>query len=850
MVEKRGRPPKDIKKKIDRYKREPALWLYDTFGVELWETQEEILNSVFNNRRTAVKSCYGSGKCLDVDERIVLADGSLVRAGDLIGKGIFQILGFDATADTQQAQPAWATYNGIEDVYEVVTTSGRRIKRTAEHPLLNHTFVYEKTAGTTKLMPYGDPCWVPVKHLKVDDTVLVPEVLHIAGVEEISDDEVRLLGYLLGDGDLTQNQDEFISIVKGMGCKVVKNGEYGMTVRPIKHGCYNFVLEKCKEWGILGSKNINKKFPDFVWRLSNRQLAILLNRVFSCNGWVHSTERGRYVAQIAIRSASEEFIEDIRMALLRLGISGSVRHRKVSYDSEQESDVWEWSCSDCRNIERFASLVNIYGKERRVEECLQHASNRAGLDNYDWRYAGCPTGYKWEKIKEIRNLGPRSTVSISVENTNAFVTSFVEHNSYVAGAIATAFVHLNPNSLVITTAPSHRQLQNIWTPIYQMMEQPKAALGSRVLQHKIQCGPGWEAMGFTTDVPERIQGFHAEKVLIIVDESAGIDPEIHKRLDALMVGEFCHRLDIGNPHEPSGPFHDLFHRDDVNQFTISAFDTPNVIAEKELIPGLITRTWIEERRAEYGEGSPMWKVEVLGEFPPSGEEQLIPIQWVKAAQDRWEESRIANDVPVHGVDPGGGGLSETVLCSRTGNFVHPLKAWQGLSGPEMIQNIKKHTGPRDAIFIDSVGVGYSVVGYARDADLYAQGVNVAEVPMSESERFLNLRAELYWRLREALDPDGNILLALPPDSKLSGQLSAIKYKLNAKGKIQIESKEDMKKRGLPSPDRADALALTLMQHTGDLMVPGEIGGRGLSSYYEEDSLWKGSDYIEWHEYYH
>ncbi len=100
-----------------------------------------------------------------------------------------------------------------------------------------------------------------------------------------------------------------------------------------------------------------------------------------------------------------------------------------------------------------------------------------------------------------------------------------------------------------------------------------------------------------------------------------------------------------------------------------------------------------------------------------------------------------------------------------------------------------------------------------------------------------------------MDPDKGICIALPPDPKLAGQLGALQYKLNAKGKIQLESKQEMKKRGLPSPDRADALALTMMQFEGGMALPSQIDGEPLSDFYDL-GLWKESDYVHWHEYYH
>jgi len=446
----------------------------------------------------------------------------------------------------------------------------------------------------------------------------------------------------------------------------------------------------------------------------------------------------------------------------------------------------------------------------------------------------------WDKQKEI-------FMSVWENRRTAVKSCYASGKSFLAGCLALAFVHLWVDSKTATTAPSKRQLQNIWDPIHQLHDRARAPIGSELLRHELRCGPGWWAVGFTTNMPERVQGMHAPKVLLIVDESAGIEAEIHERLDALMTGDYCHRLDIGNPHDPSGHFYELFHRDDVNTFTISAFDTPNIQAGQEVVPGLVTDIWVEEKRRQYGEDSPMWMSEVLGEFPPSSEDQLIPLQWVKAAQERWNETEIPQLEPVYAVDPAGGGMAEDVLCTRVGNYVFPIRAWSGLAGPELVGAMSQHIDPRYPVHIDSIGVGYNLVGIARMKDLYAIPVNVRETP-KDPERFLNLRAELYWKLRDALDPDGDIQFALPDDQLLASQLTAIKYKFNAKGKIQIESKEEMASRGLPSPDRADALAMTFMRGMGERSEPISVGVQEELDSGLVNSLDMPS--VPWSDYYH
>lgn len=408
----------------------------------------------------------------------------------------------------------------------------------------------------------------------------------------------------------------------------------------------------------------------------------------------------------------------------------------------------------------------------------------------------------------------------------AVKSAFGTGKSYGAGAIALAFLGLTPDSIVITTAPSYRQLKNIWAPIHGMLENSKAPLGAKILQEEIRFAPQHYAIGFTTNMPERLQGIHAKHILIVEDESAGIDGEIHKRLkDGLMVPEDSHMLSIGNPLSPEGHFYEMFNNPNYETFTISAFDTPNLVADKEVIPGLVTKTWVEEKRREVGVDSPIWKSQVLGQFPDTTEDTLLPLSWVRAAQDRWYDMEKGTGETVYGIDPSGGGADEAVLCPRTGMFVHQMKAWQGLDSPEFLGNIFNHTLPHSRAFVDEIGVGYGIIGALRESDsIYAKGINVKN-KSSKPNRFKNLRAELFWTLRDLLNPEKDDKLGLPPDETLASQLTSIKYKFDSKGRIQIESKKDMRKRGISSPDRADALVLSLSSYQTYGASPISVGVR-------------------------
>jgi len=451
----------------------------------------------------------------------------------------------------------------------------------------------------------------------------------------------------------------------------------------------------------------------------------------------------------------------------------------------------------------------------------------------------------WEKQEEI-------FMATWNNRYTAVKSCYASGKSYLSACLAIAFVHLHPNSIAVTTAPTQRQLKNIWGPVHELYDNAKADLGSELLSHEIRCGPQHYAIGFTTNMPERLQGIHAKNVMIIEDESAGIEPEIHSRLtDALMTSESARFLAIGNPLSPEGHFYEMFQEhSNFDTYSITAFDTPNVKQGEEVIPGLVTDIWVKEQREKYGEDSPHWKSQVLAQFPASSEEMLIPYAWIRAAQQRWLDAE-PDGKEIQGFDPSGGGQDEAALCTRAGTFVYECKGWGGLDSTQLVNTVTKYLNPDTKVYIDVVGVGWGIKGSVTNRGYYAVGVKGQSSP-TDDDRFKNLRAELYWKIRESLNPKSPTPLALPPkDEILAKQLMALRYEIDAQGRIQIESKKKLKKRGIGSPNRADALSLTMMDSLYDGALPLSVG---VTSRSEEpfEGLTRDSpfEYTTWDEYRH
>ena len=196
--------------------------------------------------------------------------------------------------------------------------------------------------------------------------------------------------------------------------------------------------------------------------------------------------------------------------------------------------------------------------------------------------------------------------------------------------------------------------------------------------------------------------------------------------------------------------------------------------------------------------------------------QVIPTDWVKAAQERWKNrDRPKTPMTVLGVDPARGGLNETVLIARHDDWFAEPSAHPGHETPDgpavaalAVSTLRDGAG----IVVDVIGVGASVYDHLSGNGVNCMAFNGAEKSeardKSKSMGFINKRAEWWWRMREALDPAYGQEIALPPDSRLRADLCAPRWKLSARG-IQVEAKEEIVARIGRSPDRGDAAVYAL-----------------------------------------
>jgi hypothetical protein len=411
----------------------------------------------------------------------------------------------------------------------------------------------------------------------------------------------------------------------------------------------------------------------------------------------------------------------------------------------------------------------------------------------------------WSKQREIMAslVGNRRTAVQSCHGAG---------KSFNAGLAASWWIDTHPEgeAFVVSTAPSYPQVHAIlWEEIRK--NHRRGGLPGRVLQSdewKLDDDVlvGWGRKPSDTD-EFGFQGIHRRYVLVILDEACGIPEQLWVAVEAITTNTDCRILAIGNPDDPNTQFaKNCNPGSSWNVIKISAFDTPNFTSERvpaDLRELLISQEWVEDARKRWGVDSPLYKSKVLGEFPESSANTLIPVSWILAAQQRWLEPA---GYAIFGVDVARFGSDRSILYLRRGDHVRLLRDWQHTATTETTGIVVSAAGEHlpSEIRVDGAGVGGGVVDQLAEQGFAASDMQ-AGARAVDSEHFLNARAEWFWRLRERFE-SGEIDID-PADDVLASQLAALQYRYTSRGQIQIESKDDMRKRGMPSPDRADALCL-------------------------------------------
>lgn len=370
------------------------------------------------------------------------------------------------------------------------------------------------------------------------------------------------------------------------------------------------------------------------------------------------------------------------------------------------------------------------------------------------------------------------------------------------------------------TAPTEKQLFNaLWAEFKtwggRLPVDLQALVEIKSDRAELRAAPSESFISIATaraDQPEALQGIHAEWVLLIGDEASGISEKVFEAGLGSMSGHNATTVLTGNPVRGQGFFFDCFGKnaDIWTCITVSSLDV-----------GGVAQDFADQVARTYGIESNAYRVRVLGEFPVRDDDTVLPYELVAASLMR--DVVVAKTAPViWGLDPARFGSDRSALAKRqTKTLLEPVKWWAKLDTMELAGKLKLEwdTTPQwlrpAEICVDSIGIGAGVLDRLRELNLPARGVNVSESPAAGNmDKYANLRAELWFKAlewfqaRDVKLPDAYEKVA-SSDNNLVSELTSVKYKFRpGSGKITVESKDDMKRRGMRSPDLADAFVLT------------------------------------------
>jgi len=389
----------------------------------------------------------------------------------------------------------------------------------------------------------------------------------------------------------------------------------------------------------------------------------------------------------------------------------------------------------------------------------------------------------------------------------------------------------------VVTAPSTTQLWDaLWATFKSLLTRLPSGwqdalepASDRVMLKKKPQDSFVSARTSRKETPEALAGVHADQtqstdnegVLLIADEAAGIPDEVFESALGSMSGHNAMTILTGNPTRLTGFFHDAHtkNQDMWKTLSVSCLDLPQAV----------TGDYVKFVERSFGKYSNAYRVRVLGEFPTTESDAIIPFELVELALDRDVKPGPVTTPVVWGVDVARFGDDRSALAKRRSfELIEMVKAWSKLDTMDLAAVIFDEwtSTPFELrpaeINIDSIGIGAGVVDRLKQLGLPARGIAVSESPaLMNKERYRDLRTDLWFQGRAWFERrDCKLPSAykkVEPEMDLIRQLTTQKYDHTPQGKMFALSKKDMKhKYGVDSPDLADAFILTFASNASRL----------------------------------
>ena len=375
------------------------------------------------------------------------------------------------------------------------------------------------------------------------------------------------------------------------------------------------------------------------------------------------------------------------------------------------------------------------------------------------------------------------------------------------------FMVTRPYAKVVVTAPTNRQLNDIfWSELSKWFRRSKVQ-DEFILQkdkffHKSAPKEWWiravspQARATKEEQAETLAGFHGDHLLIVCDEASGIPDPVYVPLEGAMTQEDNKVLLIGNMTKGAGYFYDThFHASISKKWCRLHWDSRK--------SPIVSKETVEYFRDKYGEDSSIFAIRITGDPPKSDEMSFIPLY--AARQCLGNEIEIAEDEPLYlSVDVARYGDDKSIIMPRRGLKIYPWDTHAKLNTIDLGGHINMlyQELEADGLAIDVIGVGAGVTDWLqKHGHIKCFGINVAE-SSTDIKKYDRLRDELWTMVRDKCLAGMYSFPETEEGEELCNELAAPGYSFNAHGGYKIESKREMKNRGIKSPNIADALCLS------------------------------------------
>lgn len=815
-----------------RYAFDPQGFIEGPLGERLWSKQRDICQSVLDNKRTAVPACFGPGKAIRDGTPVLTPTGW--QAVETLVPGQAIIAGDGTPAAVLGVYP-----QGHRELWRVTLSDGRWVDADADHlwTVLVRGAAGRK-AGRWETLTTADMVRRWGEEPLNWNRVLLPTV----GVVEFPERPVPLdpylVGVLLGDGSLGQStprlttaDPELLDLIGFGGARPTKH-------RPLDYPLLG-ILDAVREAGIYGYRSHDKHVPDaYLWNAHSVRLAVLQG-LMDTDGTVSLAS-----GDVEFDSVSEKLADAVGFLARSLGgrvTRGTKAPHYTHLGERREGRL----CYRVRLV--MPAGVCPFRLTRKAEPWAVLSARRRTTTA--------------ASIVSIRPTTAGHATCIAVDHPSMlFVTKdfIVTHNTHLAARLVAWWVSAWPvgTSQVVTTATTFRTVKaQLWPHIRTV--QDRHGLPGRTTMVEWKVGREMVAFGFSasdTD-PEAVQGFHKSHLLVVVDEAGGISHAIGGALNSLMTGTHARLLAIGNPSsdEQDTWFEKVCASPEWNTIRIAVEDTPNFTGEDAgecrscprgvpphpVASHLVDEDWRRVTVAEYGEGDPYVVAKVHAQFPEIVANRTIPLAWIDEANKLGRESPFTGTRVRLGVDIASDGGDEMAISRVVGmhGTVEHHESGRSLANSVDVagiilnhireaEELAKELGSTEKVRVkvDVIGLGWGPVStLQRWGEEGMHGAEVVGVNVGEKakapDRFINQRAEMWWEMRELLQPQAGTgdkpAATLNVDTRTAKQLGDPTHKTSSGGRRQIESKALLRQRGRKSPDRAESLLLAFYEPPDD-----------------------------------